>query len=63
MSNKTNSELRAIFEKQLQEGKVPDVFNLMNPYNFDVNPDTDNYTDMYNEIAFNLFKMGYEVQD
>lgn len=61
MSKKTNLELRAIFEQQLQEGKVPNVFNLMNPHNFDVNPATDNYTDMYNEIAFNIFRLGYEV--
>lgn len=61
MATLTNTELRAIFEEKLLANAVPDVFQLANPHNFEVNPSTDNYMDMYNEIAFNIFKLGYEV--
>lgn len=57
----TNQMLREIFEEELLKNSVPNVFQLANPHNFSVNPKTDNYIDMYNEIAFNIFKLGFEV--
>lgn len=56
-----NQHLREIFEAELLNNSIPNVFQLANPHNFSVNPKTDNYVDMYNEIAFNIFKLGFEV--
>ena len=59
MSTLTNTELREILEEKLKQGSVENVFQLANPYNFSVNPKTDNYVDMYNEIVFDIFKLGF----
>lgn len=54
----TNQQIREILEKELQNDVVKNVFQLANPHNFSVNPDTDNYVDMYNEIVFDVFALG-----
>lgn len=59
MSTLTNAELREILEEKLKQGSVENVFQLANPHNFSVNPKTDNYVDMYNEIVFDIFKLGF----
>ena len=55
----TNEQLRNHFEQMVMDKKVPYINNFINEYNFSINPHTDNYVDMSNEVAFNIFKEGF----
>ena len=55
----TNEQLRNHFEQMVMDKKVPYINNFINEHNFAINPHTDNYVDMDNEVAFNIFKEGF----
>lgn len=55
----TNEQLRNHFEQMVMDKKVPCINNFINEHNFAINPHTDNYVDMGNEVAFNIFKEGF----
>lgn len=55
----SNQELREIFEKMILDKKIPYINNFINEHNFSINTNTDNYIDMGNEVAFNIFKEGF----
>lgn len=56
----TNEQLRNHFEQMVMDKKVPYINNFINEHNFAINPHTDNYVDMGNEVAaFNIFKEGF----
>ena len=54
-----NTELRVIFEKMVMDNAIPYISNFINEHNFSINTNTDNYIDMGNEVAFNIFKYAY----
>lgn len=55
----TNEQLRTHFEQMIIDKKIAYINNFINEHNFSVNPTTDNYVDMGNEVAFNIFKEGF----
>ena len=52
----TNEQLRNHFEQMVMDKKVSYINNFINEHNFAINLHTDNYVDMGNEVAFNIFK-------
>lgn len=55
----TNEQLRNHFGQMVMDKKVPYINNFINEHNFAINPHTDNYVDMGNEVAFSIFKEGF----